>query len=853
MIDDEKLQELLTRASSLYNSGEYKGAIEAWKEALGVDPASQKAREGIRMATLLLGDFDAVPPGEPVEDAAIPADGADPAAADVPVEESEARIDLGVARVKQLLAERKYAEAIEGAQGLLPLDPDSPEIIRLLEEAQHAFESTPFIEDHLTLARELLAQARFSEAEAECKKVFTLDATHPGAKTLLKEIRDKIQASLKAAASQLGGMTVKLTMPQAIAAGIKLKSTPRAEPPEPPPSRTAADPLPEVFEGAEPLPGEEPRIPESGEGALAQEDVAARAALENAFNDPAPGASAPEDSPFELAGEGADAAGAPDPAAVEEEIVEARTVRPPTTRVVPKEPVAAATTVPPAKPSPEVKSTPAQAGAPVVPPPIVSAPPKKIQEPSPVPSPPAKGVTAKGAAPPPTPATPSAQKTAPHPPTAAPAIPVPVAEVGEEATAAWETELTQLNLKDKERGLLRGTGAKATGRPVEAGDLDLMSLLDSGGMPGMPGTDADKAIPQPESVPLAKGKATPKAEAHPAGAMRLRQPERPRPAPAAPGRGSPLMKYLLLFVLLLGGGGAAWYYYIKPQLLPRLLGGAGQPSHPVAPPAGAPAGTVDGGHAPIPTPIGGTSRQQIAAPQHGDGASVSAGVVQGGVPGPANPAATAPATAPSAPGQGQGAATPGATATNPVPQSTEPLKPPTVPAMSKEEMQRKIAAYTADGRRMIGLGKWREARAKLNAVLALDPANLEVKELADQAQAKIDDDQKLQDEFDSTKKLYADKDYENALRKLYRLPRDKGLGDIDLYIRNSWYNWALVLMKAGNSKDALAKLSEELTVDPDDASALKLQEVAEKYMNRAKDRTYYAFTDGLALRALDQK
>jgi len=168
-------------------------------------------------------------------------------------------------------------------------------------------------------------------------------------------------------------------------------------------------------------------------------------------------------------------------------------------------------------------------------------------------------------------------------------------------------------------------------------------------------------------------------------------------------------------------------------------------------------------------------------------------------------------------------------------------------------MHRKIATYTADGRRLIGLGKWREARAKLNAVLALDPANIEVKDMVDKAQSKIDENQALQDEFDSTKNCYNEKDYENALRKLYRLPRDKGLGDIDLYIRNSWYNWAVVLLKAGNSRDALVKLSEELAVDPDDAAALKLQEVAEKYTNRAKDRTYYAFTDALTLRNLNQR
>src|SRR5262245_58126045 len=159
VIDDEKLQELLAKASSLYNNGEYQGAISAWQEALGVDPSSQKAREGIRMATLLLGDS-----GPATAAPAAPADGADPTAADAPVEETEARVDLGIARVKQLLSERKYAEAIEGAQGLLPLDPDSPAIMKLLEEAQHAFESAPFIEEHLTLSRELLTQERFAEA-----------------------------------------------------------------------------------------------------------------------------------------------------------------------------------------------------------------------------------------------------------------------------------------------------------------------------------------------------------------------------------------------------------------------------------------------------------------------------------------------------------------------------------------------------------------------------------------------------------------------------------------------------------------------------------------------------------------
>src|SRR6185295_19484900 len=116
-------------------------------------------------------------------------------------------------------------------------------------------------------------------------------------------------------------------------------------------------------------------------------------------------------------------------------------------------------------------------------------------------------------------------------------------------TAAWETELTQLNLKDKERGLLRGTGAKASGTPAQAGDMDLMSLLDSGGMPGLPGSESEQPAPQPPSVPVAKPKETAKTHIHhgapmerpaareaPATAPRLRAPDRPRPM-AAPRSG----------------------------------------------------------------------------------------------------------------------------------------------------------------------------------------------------------------------------------------------------------------------------------------------------------------------------
>ncbi len=831
MIDDERLQELLARASSLYNNGEYKGAIDAWREALSVDPSSQKAKEGIRMATLLMGDWEPQGPAASPEEPPAASDGATQDEAGLSPEEMEAKLDLGIARVKQLLAQRKYTEASDGARGLLPLSPESEEVHRLLEEAQHAFESAPFVEEHLTLARELMTQERYPEAETECKKVFTLDATHPGARLLLAQIREKIQGHLKRAADQLGGMTVKLTLPDVMAAG-KGGAPKKAAATEPPASAPA--PSGGGFAGDIELDGgDDPAIPlagtapkaeplEHGSAAASQEEVAARSALDKAFEQAGvveepgvtgqPVAMEPERGP-----------GGPEPP--QETVVEARTVVPPSVRLVPRTP---------SKPA---------------------------------------GASAKPAS--------SAAKPA------------------DAEETAWETELAQLNIKQGERDLLRGTAAKVSKAPPDGqADVDLMSLLDTD-LGGMPEAASDHAVPtKGGSIPVGgtgasvkpvvppapprTAREAPRATTHtmseaPAATPRERPAGRPRTPPHLPGpkpRSSVSRFFALLGLLLLAGAGAAWWFLFQPRMAggaawwflfqPRMAGGAGSAGGPGAPPSGSPSGAVaTQAQGAIPTPIGSTSRQ----PQDPQGGSPAGG---GAAPAPQQGGAALGAQGQTPPDRGARAQSgpapgPGGTTTAPhapagapspapaAPMRVEPIKPATPPPIPPEEMRRRVAAFLADGRRLVAEGKWREARAKLSAALALDPANFAAKDLLDRTQAKIDEDQHLLDDFESAKQAFADKDYENALRKYYRLPRDKGLGDIDRYIRNAWFNWAVVSMKAGNATDALLKLKELLEVDPDDAEALKLQEVAEHYVSRAKDRVYYAFTDTLKLRTFDKK
>jgi hypothetical protein len=174
-------------------------------------------------------------------------------------------------------------------------------------------------------------------------------------------------------------------------------------------------------------------------------------------------------------------------------------------------------------------------------------------------------------------------------------------------------------------------------------------------------------------------------------------------------------------------------------------------------------------------------------------------------------------------------------------------------ALSPQEVERRIAGHVSRGRRLLAREDWQGVKKEMRAAMALDPFNLQVRDLADRAQAKIDEQEKLLREFGEVRRMFDGKDYQGALWKLYRMPRDPTLGNVDRYINNAWYNWAAVSMKAGNNRDTLEKIDEALATDPKDADARKLRGFAERYEARAKDSLYYAFADAIELRSIDQK
>lgn len=407
----------------------------------------------------------------------------------------------------------------------------------------------------------------------------------------------------------------------------------------------------------------------------------------------------------------------------------------------------------------------------------------------------------------------------------------------------WEAELESLNMKSGEHDLVGHSASRNPTIAGEAGDVDLSSLLgdEMGDLQaaGPPPAPAEKVAPA--RAPRTAAVASPPTLDEPAPSvdalLEATSPQIMMEAPARRPRRSisiPPVLFAVLGVVILAAAGGVWWFVYQPRSAAAQV---------APPPAGNPPADraeADRSTGPIPTPMASTSRQPSA--------SAAAQADGGGAPeSGAGAAAIAPEAAPAA---DAAVVETGAPANVPPVVTSQPAPRP---VRSPAEIRAEVVQRMANGRRFQSESKWQEARGEFAAALALDPVNFECKELLDQMQAKVDEDTKVRAGLDEAKRAFADKDYQGALWKLYRLPRDPRLGNIDLYIRNAWFNWAIVGLKGGDATDAKQKLNEVLQADPEDADAAKLMEVAEKFSARAKDRVYYSYVDSLRYRTFDQK
>src|SRR5881628_1418195 len=133
-MDTAEIEKLHDRAVGLYVEGRYAEARQAWEQILSAAPGDGRASEGIRMVSVLCGEFTE-PAGEPGTGG-----NGNPAAGPVEIE---------VPRIGQMLRAGRFTEAAKAARALLEANPSSDEIRSLARRAEEMFEAEPFISAEL--------------------------------------------------------------------------------------------------------------------------------------------------------------------------------------------------------------------------------------------------------------------------------------------------------------------------------------------------------------------------------------------------------------------------------------------------------------------------------------------------------------------------------------------------------------------------------------------------------------------------------------------------------------------------------------------------------------------------------
>jgi tetratricopeptide (TPR) repeat protein len=156
-----------------------------------------------------------------------------------------------------------------------------------------------------------------------------------------------------------------------------------------------------------------------------------------------------------------------------------------------------------------------------------------------------------------------------------------------------------------------------------------------------------------------------------------------------------------------------------------------------------------------------------------------------------------------------------------------------------------------EGQDLYGAGEYAQADRTFKEALALDPVNPDIADWQSKAEDQVRERRRVEAQRSTAVEAFESKDFETALRKFYRLQQEEPDGPYMRYIANSWYNWGLQFLAAGNLREADLKMNEVLTVQPDDQEALAIKKLVNEYQNRAKDRLFYIRIEALRYRPLD--
>ncbi len=178
-----------------------------------------------------------------------------------------------------------------------------------------------------------------------------------------------------------------------------------------------------------------------------------------------------------------------------------------------------------------------------------------------------------------------------------------------------------------------------------------------------------------------------------------------------------------------------------------------------------------------------------------------------------------------------------------------PAQPSPRAAAPKPDPKAALSLFES-GQDLYEAGRFEESAAAFRQAVLLDPVNPDIASWQAKVERRLQERQRMEAENASAVAAFQEKDFETALRKFYRLQEKTPAGSYDRAITNSWYNWGLQLLAAGNLREADRKMDEVLSMGADqEATAVK--KLIEEYRNRAKDRIFYLRVEALRYRPLD--
>ncbi len=785
------IDSLHARAEASYRSGDFEDARAAWNEILALDPADERAREGLKLLSL-------VDPKWAVFEEAERAAGGEPAA--------EAEEIRGLVRAGQLVEARRRLDALAARL------PGDEAVASLAREIAAAESRRSLVEEHLAVARGALAAGDPGRAAEVCRRVL---ADVPGdreAERLLEEAEAALAEAAAPGSPPAGEpapeLPLDLELDLSAVPGAPAGAVPPVLPEPGPPAGAG-----EAGEQARPGPGGDVLDPGTGGGET------------TASTTPPAGGDIP------VPGTGSGSATAAGEAAGPE---------------IPEDlPVIPLAAPPPAEPAVPGAAAAGEAGIPAGEDPAdledLFEAARELERDAPVTEPPEPGA----GLPPEPPAAGDGEagllvarareelergNTAEATQLAARALAIDAAAPGAEEI------LDEARRRDEDRARqaedLVGQAVRALdeGQPhlaipllkqvlelipghLEARDLLARAEAAEAVLPEIP-ADADLedvaavpvgAPPEPETHdlrPVEEEAPAPPAEAPPpappgpaeASARPGRGSARRRRAPRMPGRGILVAAALLLVA---AGGVAAW----RLGLLP--VGDTGRTAEQA------------------PRPVRRRVKKQGPEGKQPAGPARKGGGKEAGRA--ARPAGAAAA-----------GAVPAQDASRPAPRVTK----------------RDVPGLVHRAERALRSGNEARAVELLELARQADPLDFDLVEKLETARTRLRERKDAEARLARGKQEFRQGNWPEALRIFYRIPGPYRPAGIDRWIADGWYNMGIQALKAGNVVEARRYFSDCLELAPDDEVARRHREVALRYRGQPLDDAYWMYVRALQPRPL---